>query len=125
MSEHDERGRANAIASLREKMYALSRVRTCDKKQLAERQYELGLVLMAAGTNAMDELVEGFELIRSAHENGNEQAVAHLRYLAVTNPGVFDDVVSQIDGERRQLLDSLAPFPHQILATSAVSVSGQ
>lgn len=118
MSAHDD-VRANRIQSLREDM------RKSSKKELTEKQYLLGVVLMAGGRDdAYDEFVEGFELVRSAHDNGNESAGGYLRFLADISPDTFD-VVSEIGDERRKLLESFAPPPMaQASSSSAVLVQG-
>lgn len=59
-----------------------------------------------------DDYVEGFELVRAAHDMKNTNATAYLRFMADVAPDAFD-VVSEIGDERRRLLRSLASRPAQ------------
>lgn len=77
-----------------------------DRDELATRQYFLGVALLDRGPTFRDEFVEGFELVRSAHENRNAFAGEYLRCLAKDAPESFD-VVSEIGDERRKLVESL------------------
>lgn len=108
---HD--ARAQKIHSLREVMHRTPRRRSEWKDDPTRTQFELGIVLMASGRDATDDFVEGFELLRAAHEGNNTNATAYLRFMADVTPDAFD-VVSEIGDERRRLLRSLAsPTAHE------------
>lgn len=104
---HPEDARALRIVDQREEMRQFFfSGRRRDRDELATKQYLLGIALLDRGPKFVDEFVEGFELIRSAHENRNVFAREYLRCLAKSTPEAFD-VVSEIGGERRRFIDSL------------------
>ena len=82
-----------------------------DRKDLAIKQYELGVLLTTCGTH--DEVQEGFEYIRAAYENGNESAGGYLRQLASIAPDAFQ-FVSTIDDERDELKKKLKKNPRRV-----------
>ena len=103
---HDD-ARALNIAAQREEMRKIfSTCKRRDRDELATRQYLLGVALLDWGPAFRDAFIEGFELVRSAHENQNGFASEYLRCLAKNAPEAFD-VVSEIGDERRKLIESL------------------
>ena len=106
MIANDERTRS--LAAQRDELHKIpSKTKTTG--EMATRQYLLAVALMYSGPNCVDEFVEGLELMRRAHENRNGFATDYLRRLAKNAPKAFD-VVSEINGERHKLIDSLADF---------------
>ena len=104
---HDD-AREHRIIAQREEMRKISfSGQKPDRDELATRQYLLGIALLNWGPKFRDQFVEGFELVRSAHDNRNGFASEYLRCLAKNAPEVFD-VVSEVDDERRRLVESLA-----------------